>query len=546
MPENLTYTRNIGIMAHIDAGKTTTTERVLYYTGINYKVGEVHEGTATMDWMAQEQERGITITSAATTVYWTTDEQKYRINIIDTPGHVDFTVEVERSLRVLDGAVALFCAVGGVEPQSETVWRQADKYNVPRISFVNKMDRAGADFYSVVSQIKEKLGAKPVIMQIPIGEEDEFTGLVDLVENKAYSWDEEDFGVKYTEIPIPEDLKETVAKYRAEIIEGAAEDNEALLDKYLESPDSISKEELIESVRKATIELKITPVFCGSAFKNKGVQKLIDAIIHYLPSPLDIPPVTGENPFTQKEETRSASVEEPFSALAFKIATDPFVGRIAYFRVYSGSLKAGSAVLNVNTNKKERIARILQMHANKRNPVENIYAGEIGVAVGFKVIRTGDSLTDIKHPLLLENIKFPEPVISMAVEPKFQDDVDKLHVGLRKLSEEDPTFIIRTDDETGQTIISGMGELHLDILTDRLKREFSIDCNKGTPQVAYKEAVSKTIVHREIYKKQTGGKGRFADITVEIGPAEDGVRGLQFIDGITGGAIPREYIHALM
>ena len=545
MPENLTYTRNIGIMAHIDAGKTTTTERVLYYTGINYKVGEVHEGTATMDWMAQEQERGITITSAATTVYWTTDEQKYRINIIDTPGHVDFTVEVERSLRVLDGAVALFCAVGGVEPQSETVWRQADKYNVPRISFVNKMDRAGADFYSVVSQIKEKLGAKPVIMQIPIGEEDEFTGLVDLVENKAYSWDEEDFGVKYTEIPIPEDLKETVAKYRAEIIEGAAEDNEALLDKYLESPDSISKEELIESVRKATIELKITPVFCGSAFKNKGVQKLIDAIIHYLPSPLDIPPVTGENPFTQKEETRSASVEEPFSALAFKIATDPFVGRIAYFRVYSGSLKAGSAVLNVNTNKKERIARILQMHANKRNPVENIYAGEIGVAVGFKVIRTGDSLTDIKHPLLLENIKFPEPVISMAVEPKFQDDVDKLHVGLRKLSEEDPTFIIRTDDETGQTIISGMGELHLDILTDRLKREFSIDCNKGTPQVAYKEAVSKTIVHREIYKKQTGGKGRFADITVEIGPAEDGVRGLQFIDGITGGAIPREYIHAV-
>ena len=545
MPENLTYTRNIGIMAHIDAGKTTTTERVLYYTGINYKVGEVHEGTATMDWMAQEQERGITITSAATTVYWTTDEQKYRINIIDTPGHVDFTVEVERSLRVLDGAVALFCAVGGVEPQSETVWRQADKYNVPRISFVNKMDRAGADFYSVVSQIKEKLGAKPVIMQIPIGEEDEFSGLVDLVENKAYSWDEEDFGVKYTEIPIPEDLKETVAKYRAEIIEGAAEDNEALLDKYLESPDSISKEELIESVRKATIELKITPVFCGSAFKNKGVQKLIDAVIHYLPSPLDIPAVTGENPFTQKEETRSASVEEPFSALAFKIATDPFVGRIAYFRVYSGSLKAGSAVLNVNTNKKERIARILQMHANKRNPVENIYAGEIGVAVGFKVIRTGDSLTDIKHPLLLENIKFPEPVISMAVEPKFQDDVDKLHVGLRKLSEEDPTFIIRTDDETGQTIISGMGELHLDILTDRLKREFGIDCNKGTPQVAYKEAVSKTIVHREIYKKQTGGKGRFADITVEIGPAEDGVRGLQFIDGITGGAIPKEYIHAV-
>ncbi|MCK4568871.1 MAG: elongation factor G [Bacteroidales bacterium] len=545
MPENLTYTRNIGIMAHIDAGKTTTTERVLYYTGINYKVGEVHDGTATMDWMAQEQERGITITSAATTVYWTTDEQKYRINIIDTPGHVDFTVEVERSLRVLDGAVALFCAVGGVEPQSETVWRQADKYGVPRISFVNKMDRSGADFYTVVSQIKEKLGSKPVIMQIPIGEEDEFTGLVDLVENKAYSWDEENFGVIYKEIPIPEDLKETVEKYRTKIIEGAAEDNEALLDKFLESPDSITKEELIESVRKATLELKITPVLCGSAFKNKGVQKLIDAIIYYLPSPLDIPPITGENPFTQKKETRNASDEEPFSALAFKIATDPFVGRIAYFRVYSGSLKAGSVVLNVNTNKKERIARILQMHANKRNPVENIYAGEIGVAVGFKEIRTGDSLTDIKHPLLLENIHFPEPVISMAIEPRFQDDIDKLNAGLRKLSEEDPTFTIRMDDETGQTIISGMGELHLDILTDRLKREFSIDCNKGTPQVAYKESISNTVVHREIYKKQTGGKGRFADITVEIGPAEDGLRGLQFIDNIKGGAIPKEYIHAV-
>ena len=545
MPENLTYTRNIGIMAHIDAGKTTTTERVLYYTGINYKVGEVHEGTATMDWMAQEQERGITITSAATTVFWTTDTQKYRINIIDTPGHVDFTVEVERSLRVLDGAVALFCAVGGVEPQSETVWRQADKYKVPRISFVNKMDRSGADFYTVVSQIREKLGAKPVIMQIPIGEEDEFTGLVDLIENKAYSWDNDNFGFKYTEIPIPEDLKETVQKYRSEIIEGAAEDNEALLDKFLESPESISKEELIASVRKATLELKITPVFCGSSFKNKGVQKLIDAIVHYLPSPLDIPAITGENPFTHNKEDRSPSIEEPFSALAFKIATDPFVGRIAYFRVYSGELKAGSQVLNVNTNKKERIARILQMHANKRNPVENIYAGEIGAAVGFKEIRTGDSLTDIKHPLLLENITFPEPVISMAVEPKFQDDVDKLNSGLRKLAEEDPTFTIRTDDETGQTIISGMGELHLEVLTDRLKREFNIDCNRGKPQVAYKESISNTIVHREIYKKQTGGKGRFADFTVEIGPALDGFKGLQFIDDTKGGVIPREYVYAI-
>ena len=545
MPENLTYTRNIGIMAHIDAGKTTTTERVLYYTGINYKIGEVHDGAATMDWMAQEQERGITITSAATTVFWTTDTQKYRINIIDTPGHVDFTVEVERSLRVLDGALALFCAVGGVEPQSETVWRQADKYHVPRISFVNKMDRSGADFYNVVSQIREKLGAKPVIMQIPIGEEDSFTGIVDLIENKAFTWDEENFGVTYQEVPIPEDLKETVEKYRIKIIEGAAEDNEELLTKFLEAPESITKEELIASIRKATIDLRITPVFCGSAFKNKGVQKLIDAITYYLPSPLDIPPVKGENPFTHKEETRTASDEEPFSALAFKIATDPFVGRIAYFRVYSGSLKAGSMILNVNTNKKERIARILQMHANKRNPIEEIHTGEIGVAVGFKEIRTGDSLTDIKHPLLLENIHFPEPVISMAVEPKLQDDVDKLHLGLRKLSEEDPTFIIRTDDETGQTIISGMGELHLEVLTDRLKREFNIECSRGTPQVSYKEAITSTVVHREIYKKQTGGRGRFADITVEVGPADDGIRGLQFIDDIKGGVIPKEFIHAV-
>ncbi len=545
MPENLTYTRNIGIMAHIDAGKTTTTERVLYYTGINYKIGEVHEGTATMDWMAQEQERGITITSAATTVYWTTQEQKYRINIIDTPGHVDFTVEVERSLRVLDGAVAIFCAVGGVEPQSETVWRQADKYNVPRISFVNKMDRSGADFYKVVAQIKEKLGAKPIVMQIPIGEEDEFTGLVDLIENKAYNWDEENFGVIYKEIPIPEDLQETVDKYRTEIIEGAAEDNEALLEKFLESPESITKEELIASIRKATLELKITPVFCGSSFKNKGVQKLIDAITHYLPSPLDVPAIVGVNPFTDKEESRSASDNDPFSALAFKIATDPFVGRIAYFRVYSGSMKAGSVVLNVNTNKKERFARILQMHANKRKPIEEIHAGEIGAAVGFKEIRTGDSLTDIKHPILLENINFPEPVISMAVEPKLQDDVEKLNMGLRKLSEEDPTFTIRIDDETGQTIISGMGELHLEILTDRLKREFNIECNRGKPQVAYKEAISSKVVHRELYKKQTGGRGRFADITVEIGPADDDHRGLQFIDDIKGGVLSREFILAV-
>ncbi len=542
MQNLLTHTRNIGIMAHIDAGKTTTTERILYYTGINHRIGEVHDGAATMDWMAQEQERGITITSAATTVYWDINKNNYRINIIDTPGHVDFTVEVERSLRVLDGAIAIFCAVGGVEPQSETVWRQADRYMIPRISYVNKMDRSGADFYSVVTQIKEKLGSLPVPLQIPIGAEDDFTGVVDLIENKAYAWDDETLGAEYFEVPIPEDLKDTVEDYRIQLLEGAAEENEEMLEKFMNNPESITKEELIAAIRKATLEMRITPVFCGSSFKNKGVQKLVDAICLYLPSPLDIPPVKGINPFTDKEEVRETNDEEPFSALAFKIASDPFVGRIAYFRVYSGTMDAGTMVLNVNTNKKERIAKILQMHANKRKPVNTIKAGEIAAAVGFKEIRTGDSLTDIKHPLLLENIRFPEPVLRSAVEPKLQDDVEKLNLALRKMVEEDPTFTVRLDDETGQTIISGMGELHLDVILDRLKREHNISVNRGTPQVAYKEAISDTVTHREIYKKQTGGKGRFADLTVVISPAEETEKGLQFINDIKGGSIPKEYI----
>ncbi|MFO8129477.1 MAG: elongation factor G [Bacteroidales bacterium] len=542
MQDKLQHTRNIGIMAHIDAGKTTTTERMLYYTGINYKIGEVHDGAATMDWMVQEQERGITITSAATTVFWDTDDQTYRINIIDTPGHVDFTVEVERSLRVLDGAVALFCAVGGVEPQSETVWRQADRYKIPRISYVNKMDRSGADFFSVIQQIQDKLNGNPFPLQLPIGAEDDFKGIVDLIENKAYEWDSDSLGADFFEVPIPGDMKETVDEYRGKLLEGAAEESEALLEKFLEDPSSITNEEIIDSIRKATLELKITPVLCGASFKNKGVQKLIDAICRYLPSPLDVPPMTGLNPYTEKEELRKPGNEEPFSALAFKIASDPFVGRIAYFRVYSGSLDAGSTVLNVNTNKKERIARILQMHANKRKPLKRIESGEIAAAVGFKLIRTGDTLTDIKNPVLLENIHFPEPVLKLAIEPKLQDDVDKLILALAKLSEEDPTFETTVDEETGQTIISGMGELHLEVILDRLKREYKLEVNKGAPQVAYKEAITETIRHRETYKKQTGGKGRFADITLEIGPTGPDVTGLEFIDDTRGGAIPKEYI----
>ena len=545
MSDKLKHTRNIGIMAHIDAGKTTTTERILYYTGVNHKIGEVHDGAATMDWMIQEQERGITITSAATTVFWKAENQEYKINIIDTPGHVDFTVEVERSLRVLDGAIAIFCAVGGVEPQSETVWRQADKYDVPRISYINKMDRAGADFYKVVNEVGEKLGAQPIPLQIPIGSEEEFEGVVNLITGKAYSWDGESLGAKYDEIDIPASVKEEVEKYRSRLIEGVAEESDELFNKFLEDPNSISEEDIKSAVRKATIENRITPVLCGSSFKNKGVQFLLDAVAAYLPSPLEVPAVVGVNPFTQKEEERAAETSEPFAALAFKIATDPYVGRIAFFRAYSGSLDAGSMVLNANTNKKERIARILQMHANKQNALDKIEAGDIGAAVGFKQIRTGDTLTDLKNPIVLENIEFPEPVVSLAVEPKVQDDVDKLALSLSKLAEEDPTFTVRVDDETGQTVINGMGELHLDIITDRLKREFNIEVNKGTPQVAYKESISETIRHREVYKKQSGGKGRFADIMVEISAADEDVKGLQFFNDVRDGDIPKEYIPSI-
>jgi elongation factor G len=545
MSENLTNIRNIGIMAHIDAGKTTTTERILYYTGINYKLGEVHDGTATMDWMVQEQERGITITSAATTVFWDYRNQKYRINIIDTPGHVDFTIEVERSLRVLDGDIAIFCAVGGVEPQSETVWKQANKYNVPRISFINKMDRTGADFFRVVTQIKEKLGANPIPIQIPIGAEEGFTGVVDLVSNKAFVWEDDTLGKQYHEVPIPEDLKDAVKEYRTRLIEGTAEESDHLLEKYLENPDSISEDEIIASLRKATLENRISPVICGAAFKNKGVQLLIDAIVKYLPSPLDRAAITGVNPFTDKEETRKPDPNEPFTAIAFKIATDPFMGRIAYFRVYSGALDAGSTVLNSNTGKKERIMRLMLMHANKQNPIKRIEAGEIGAAVGLKNIHTGDTLCDVKHPIILEAMAFPEPVINMAIEPRAQDDVEKLMVALAKLEEEDPTFKVKVDSDTGQTLISGMGELHLDIICDRLKREFNIECNRGNPQVAYKEAILNTVLHHEVYKKQTGGRGKFADLVIEISPADKGVKGLQFINNIKGGNIPKEFIPSI-
>ena len=541
MSDKLEHRRNIGIMAHIDAGKTTTTERILYYTGRSYKIGEVHDGAATMDWMIQEQERGITITSAATTVYWDHRNVKHKINIIDTPGHVDFTVEVERSLRVLDGAVALFCAVGGVEPQSETVWRQADKYNVPRIGFVNKMDRTGADFFDVVKQVREKLKSNPVPLQIPIGAEDTFEGVVDLITNKAFVWDENSKGVEIREIPIPADLVDTAHEYRMKLIEGVAEESDELLEKFMDDPDSITEDEMYYAIRKATVEMRITPIMCGSAFKNKGVQMLLNAVIDFLPSPLDQPAVTGIHPRTGEEETRSVT-DTKFSALAFKIATDPFVGRICFFRVYSGKLQAGSYVLNATTGKKERISRIMQMHSNKQEPLDEIGVGDIGAAVGFKTIRTGDTLTDLSSPIILESMKFPEPVIKVAVEPKTQKDLDKLGIALQKLAEEDPTFKVKTDEDTGQTIISGMGELHLDILVDRLKREFKVECTQGQPQVSYKEAIVDTAKHRETYKKQTGGRGKFADIIFEMGPADEGVEGLQFIDSVKGGNIPKEYI----
>ena len=542
---NLTLVRNIGIMAHIDAGKTTTTERILYYTGRSHKIGEVHDGAATMDWMVQEQERGITITSAATTVFWHLNNEAYKINIIDTPGHVDFTVEVERSLRVLDGAIAIFCAVGGVEPQSETVWHQANKYKVPRICYVNKMDRVGADFFKVMDQIEDRLHATPVPIQLPIGAEDNFVGVIDLIKNKAYVWEEEDNGSVFNEVEIPEDMKDMVAEYRTKLIEGAAEDNDELFEKYMEDPDSITEEELIAQIRKETLDLRICPVMCGSSFKNKGVQMLLDGIVNYLPSPLDIDHVTGINPKTEEEEIRKADPNGPFCALAFKIATDPFVGRLAFFRVYSGTLKAGETVMNVSTGKRERIAKIVQMHANKQNPMDEISAGDIGAAVGFKLIRTGDTLTVENKPLILENIKFPDPVVNIAVEPKVTADLDKLDASLGKLTEEDPTLFVHTDENSGQTILSGMGELHLDIILDRLKREFGVEVNSGRPQVAYKEAFTQTIQHREVYKKQTGGKGKFADIEFTMGPADAGVMGLQFVDNTKNGVIPREYIPAI-
>ena len=554
MAKDLKYLRNIGIMAHIDAGKTTTTERILYYTGLSHKIGEVHDGAATMDWMEQEQERGITITSAATTTSWKypTDQGKmlddtkdYDVNIIDTPGHVDFTVEVERSLRVLDGAVALFCAVSGVEPQSETVWRQADKYNVPRICFVNKMDRAGADFFKAVDEIREKLGANPVPLQIPIGAEEDFTGVVDLITNKAIVWNEDDKGMTYKEIEIPADLVDTVEEWRQKLIESVAEYDDHLLEKYFEDSESITEDEMKAAIREAVIDMSFSPVLCGSAFKNKGVQALLDAVAAYLPSPMDLPPVEGINPDSEKLETRKPSVDEPFAALAFKIATDPFVGRLCFFRVYSGKLEAGSYVYNTRTGKRERISRLMQMHSNKQNPIKVAEAGDIAAGVGFKDIKTGDSLVNEKNKIVLESMSFPEPVIGYAIEPKTQADVDKLGMAIAKLIEEDPTLRVNTDEETGQTILRGMGELHLEIIIDRLKREFKVEINQGAPQVAYKEAITSSIEHKEVYKKQTGGRGKFADIVFELGPREDGKEGLEFDNKIVGGVIPKEFIPSI-
>ena len=544
MARDLKYTRNIGIAAHIDAGKTTVTERILYYTGVSHKIGEVHDGAATMDWMEQEQERGITITSAATHCEWLYEDKKYAINIIDTPGHVDFTVEVERSLRVLDGVVALFSAVDGVEPQSETVWRQADKYKVPRLGFVNKMDRQGADFFAVCKQIKEMLGGNSVPLQVPIGEEEHFKGVVDLISKKAIIWNDDDMGMTFEEIPIPEELLEDVNKYRTELIEAVAEYDDELLEKFFEDENSISDEEIIAALRAATMDMSIIPMMCGSAFKNKGVQAMLDGVMRYMPSPIDIEAIEGTNPNTEEPETRKPSVDDPFAALAFKIATDPFVGRLAFFRVYSGFLDAGSYIYNTRSGKKERISRIYQMHANKQEPINRIEAGDIGAGVGFKDIRTGDTLTDEKHPIVLESMTFPDPVIGIAVEPKTKADVDKLGIGLAKLSEEDPTFQVKTDEASGQTIISGMGELHLEIIVDRLKREFKVEVNEGQPQVEYKEALTTLIKHREVYKKQSGGRGKFADIIFELGPVDSDFEGdgLQFVNNVKGGNIPKEFI----
>ena len=544
---NLKFTRNIGIAAHIDAGKTTTTERILYYTGASHKIGEVHDGAATMDWMEQEQERGITITSAATTVFWKYKKDNYHINIIDTPGHVDFTVEVNRSLRVLDGLVFLFSAVDGVEPQSETNWRLADNYKVARIGFVNKMDRAGSDFINVCKQVKEMLGTKAVPLQLPIGSEDNFRGVVDLVENKAMVWNEQDQGMTFEEIPIPEDMLGEVTEYREKLVESVAEYDDGLMEKYFEDPDSISKDEIIAALRAATIDLAFVPMLCGSAFKNKGVQILLDYVMELLPSPLDKDEIKGINPDTEEEVKRFPAVEDPFTALAFKIATDPFVGRLCFIRSYSGTLDSGSYVFNTRTGKKERISRIFQMHANKQNQIDALHCGDIGAVVGFKDIKTGDTLCDEKNKIVLETMNFPDPVIGYAIEPKAQADVDKLGMSIAKLVEEDPTLVVETDHETGQTILKGMGELHLDIIIDRLRREFKVEINQGAPQVAYKEAIRTKIEHKEVYKKQSGGRGKFADIVFDLSPVDEDYEGtgLQFVNDIKGGIIPKEFIPAI-
>jgi elongation factor G len=557
---DLKFQRNFGIAAHIDAGKTTTTERILRYTGMIHKIGEVHEGAATTDWMEQEKERGITITSAAVSCNWnfptekgkvTPDTKKYYFNIIDTPGHVDFTVEVERSMRVLDGLIALFSAVDGVEPQSETVWRQANRYNVPRIGFVNKMDRAGADFLNVVRQVKEMLGSKAVPLQLPIGAEDDFKGVVDLIKMKGIIWHMETEGMTFDEIPVPDDMKADAEEWRANLVEAVAEYDDKLMEKFFEDPNSISENEIHEAIRKATIDLSIVPMLCGSSFKNKGVQTALDAVCRYLPSPVDIEAIKGTDPNTGETISRKPDAKEPFSALAFKIMTDPFVGRLAFFRCYSGHLDAGSYVLNVRSGKKERISRILKMFANKQNPIDFIEAGDIGAAVGFKEIKTGDTLCDENHPIVLENMFIPEPVISVAVEPKTQADVDKMGMAIAKLIEEDPTLRVKTDEETGQTVLSGMGELHLEIIVDRMKREFKVEVNQGAPQVAYKEAFQTTVEHREVLKKQTGGRGKFADIVFELGPvdaewkAENPDKNFQFVNDLFGGSIPREYVPAI-
>ena len=540
---DLNYTRNIGIAAHIDAGKTTTTERVLYYAGVSHKIGEVHDGAATMDWMDQEQERGITITSAATTVYWSYRGNEYHVNIIDTPGHVDFTVEVNRSLRVLDGLVFLFSAVDGVEPQSETNWRLADNYNVPRVGFVNKMDRQGADFLKVCKQVKEMLGSKAVALQIPIGAEDSFEGVVDLINWRGIVWNEEDKGMTFKEVPIPEDLLEEAEYYRVQLLEAVAEFDDNLMEKYFEDPNSLTEREILDALRKATISGTIVPMTCGSAFKNKGVQTMLDYVMELLPSPMDTQAVEGINPKTDEPTSRKPSTDEPFAGLAFKIATDPFVGRLCFTRAYSGRLLSGSYVHNSRSGNKERISRIFQMHANKQNQIDSLEAGDIAALVGFKDIKTGDTLCDEKSPIVLESMDFPDPVIGIAIEPKTQADADKLGMSLNKLAEEDPTFKVRTDDDTGQTIISGMGELHLEIIMDRLKREFKVECNQGAPQVSYKESISGSIRHREIYKKQSGGSGKFADIVVEISPNDDQENpGLVFINSVKGGNVPREFV----